>query len=226
MILRTIRRKAESFLPLSLWLKSQRKLSTTELAQLTPEAILNDQVRAACIKRLKLISLTKKSGNDASQAAVLVPLCGKKDNNDATLEDTALRETWEELHIPRDTVDVWGSGNLVERKHVSVLPVLGFIGEVDPKSLPVNTHEVEEAFVQPLEKLCDPQFCRYTQFRDNYTLPTYIGGDHKIWGLTAVITHLVMSALVPGVYKHKIAYLKPIRGESEKSSTSSKAQKS
>lgn len=198
--------------------------------------------------------MTKKSINGVSQAAVLVPLCihngklgllytlrsnkvsmnrgqvsfpgGKKDSNDATLEDTALRETWEELHIPMDTVDVWGSGNLVERKHVSVLPVLGFIGEIDPKNLPVNTHEVEEAFVQPLEKLCDPAFCRYTQFRDNYTLPTYIGGDHKIWGLTAVITHLVMNALVPGVYKHKIAYLKPIKGDSEKTSTSSKAQNS
>lgn len=209
-----------------------------ELAQLTPEAVLNEKVKESCIKRLKHIKMTKRSEGDPNKAAVLVPLCvhngkvgllytlrsekvrmnrrqvsfpgGKKDRDDATLEDTALRETWEELNIPKDIVTVWGSGNFIHRKDVVVMPVIGFIGEIDPKSLNINTHEVEEAFVQPLEKLCDPTLCRYTQFRNNYTLPTYLGGNHKIWGLTAAITHMVMSALLPGVYKHKLAYLKPI----------------
>lgn len=204
--------------------------------------------------------MTKKSNEKPNKAAVLVPLCihngklgllytlrsnkvssnrgqvcfpgGMKDESDATFEDTALRETWEELRIAKDVVDVWGSGNFIERKQVTVLPVLGFIGEVNPSSLQVNTHEVEEAFVQPLEKLCDPGLCRYTQFRNNYTLPTYLGGNHKIWGLTAVITHLVMGALAPGVYRHKLAYLKPIVGSSKEtadvasSKASSEAQKS
>ena len=237
------------------WTRAQRELSTAEVAQLTPEAIINDQVRTECVKRLKLINVTKRPKDNTNKAAVLVPLCihngklgllytlrsnkvstnrgqvsfpgGMKDKTDPTLEDTALRETWEELRIPKDSVDVWGSANLIERKHVTVLPVLGFIGEVNPKKLHVNTHEVEEAFVQPLEMLCEPAHCRFTQFKDNYTLPTYLGGDHKIWGLTAVITHVVLSALIPDVYKHKLVYLKSIDQVKQNSSTStsSEAQK-
>ncbi|KAJ8675283.1 hypothetical protein QAD02_011069 [Eretmocerus hayati] len=234
-----------------LWVKSQRLLSHEGSMQLAPEAILNDQIKTECVKRLKSVHMTKKTKDKVSEAAVLVPLCtyngklgllytlrsnkvranrgqvsfpgGMKDEKDKTLEDTALRETWEELNIARDTVEVWGSGNLIYRKNVTVMPVLGFVGKVDPKSLKVNAQEVQEAFFHPLEKLCDPALCRYTQFRDNYTLPTYLGGEHKIWGLTAVITHLVMSALVPDTYKHKLVYLKPIE---TKSPITSKAQAS
>ncbi|KAL7293862.1 hypothetical protein TKK_0012916 [Trichogramma kaykai] len=219
--------------------KNHKKFSTDKLsACLSPEAILNDNVRTEFIKRLKLIKMTTKVHNTGNEAAVLIPFCihngklgllytlrsnkvstnrgqvsfpgGMKDKGDKCLEDTALRETWEELHIPKDSVEVWGSGNRIERKHVIVTPVVGFIGEVDPKSLKINQQEVEEAFVHPLEKFCDPALCRYTQFRNNYTLPTYLGGNHKIWGLTAVITHIVMNALLPNVYKHKIVNLPPL----------------
>ena len=212
-------------------------------------------MRAACVKRLKLVNMSMKNEEKkTNKAAVLVPLCinngklgflytlrshkvsmnrgqvsfpgGMKDTSDATLEDTALRETWEELRIAKDVIDVWGSASIIQRKDVSVLPVLGFIGEIDPKSLQVNKHEVEEAFVQPLEKLCNPALCRYTQFRNSYTLPTYLGENHRIWGLTAIITHLVMNALVPSVYKHKLAYLQSIEGINNVSSYSNEAQNS
>lgn len=135
---------------------------------------------------------------------------GKHDKTDATLIDTALRETWEELRIPISNVDVWTSSDLFIRKDVSVLPVLGYIGEIDPDKLNINTREVEEAFVLTLKNLCDPSLCRFTQFRNNFTLPTYLGGKHRIWGLTAAITHMMMTALVPDCYTHKITYLKPI----------------
>jgi nudix motif 8 len=205
--------------------------------QLTPEAIINDKVRNACIKRLKYTKVNEKNEDNPHKAAVLVPLCihngklgllytlrsnkvsmnrgqvsfpgGMEDSNDKTLEDTALRETWEELQIPKYSINVWGTANLIKRKHVTVLPVLGYIGEIDPKSLKINKNEVEEAFVQPLEMLCDPKLCGYTHFRNSYILPTYLGGNYKIWGLTAVITHLIMNALVPGVYKHKLPVIQP-----------------
>lgn len=150
---------------------------------------------------------------------------GMKDKNDETLEDTALRETWEELKIPKSSVDVWGSGNLISRRDVTVLPVLGYIGEVDPKKLNVNKSEVEEAFVQPLEKLCDPALSRYTHFRNQYTLPTYLGGSHKIWGLTAIITHVIMSALLPDVYKNKLVFMTPIVGDKKSASNFSEIRK-
>lgn len=205
-------------------------------------------MRAACAKRLKLINTSKVDKDKVNKiAAVLVPLCihdgklgllytlrsnkvsmnrgqvsfpgGMKDKSDETLEDTALRETWEELKISKDSVEIWGSANLISRRDVIVLPVLGFIGDVDPKKLNVNKNEVEEAFVQPLEKLCDPALCRYTQFRNQYTLPTYLGGSHKIWGLTAVITHVIMSALLPNVYKNKLVNLQSVGGDKKNTSS-------
>ena len=149
---------------------------------------------------------TKVSSN---QGQVSFP-GGMYDENDSSLIDTALRETWEELRIPKKNVDVWTSTDLFIRKDVSVLPVLGYIGEIDPAKLNINTHEVEEAFILTLKNLCDPSLCRYTQFRNNFTLPTYLGGKHRIWGLTAAITHLIMNSLVPECYAHKIKYLQPL----------------
>ena len=168
-------------------------------------------------------------------AAVLVPLCmykgelgflytlrsiklasnrgqvsfpgGKKDEKDKSLEQTALRETWEELRIPESEVDVWSSANLIGRKDLNIMPVLGYIGEIDLAKVEINPHEVEEAFVISLEKLCDPAHFRYTQFRNGYQLPAYTGGKYRVWGLTGVITHMIMKALVPEVYKNE---LKPL----------------
>ncbi|XP_014211084.1 nucleoside diphosphate-linked moiety X motif 8-like isoform X1 [Copidosoma floridanum] len=239
MFLRTLRRKAELFSSSSL---SGRKLSSAEKALLSPEALLDGKIRSACVERLQNAQVFKPSKNSAiKSAAVLVPLCihngklgllytlrstkvsmnrgqvsfpgGMKDKNDATLEDTALRETEEELNIARSDIEIWGSGNLIVRKEMAVLPVLGFIGRVEPKSLKVNTNEVEKAFVQPLEKLCDLALCRYTQFRNNYTMPVYLVDNYKIWGLTAAITHIVMQALVPKVYKHNIIRLNLVSRE-------------
>lgn len=233
-------------------IEPQRSLGTSEA--LRPETILTKAIRDSCIKRLKLFKPAKKSEENPNKAAVLVPLCthngqlgllytlrstkvssnrgqvsfpgGMKDVSDKSFEETALRETWEELRIPKDLVDVWGSANLVGRKHVSVMPVLGYIGEIDPKSLQINTDEVEEAFVHSLESLCDPELCRFTQFRNNYTLPTYIGGKHRIWGLTAAITHMVMCSLVPDVYKHKLTFLQSVEDGSKNAMIVGNAQTS
>lgn len=184
----------------------------------------------------------------ASQAAVLVPLCihrgelgllytlrssklnsnrgqisfpgGMHDKTDRDLEETALRETWEELRIPKEKIDVWTGGNFINGKRMNVMPILGYIGEVEPEKLEISPNEVEEAFVVPLNALCESSLCRFTQFRDCYSLPTYLGGKHRIWGLTAVITHLAMSALLPDVYKHKPIYVKPI-GRAKKETSAS-----
>lgn len=217
----------------------RRNLGTFDAGKLKAELVLSNENRKACIRKLKLYKVPKKSDlNPEKEAAILAPLCtykgdlgflytlrsrkvssnqgqvsfpgGMHDENDASLVDTALRETWEELRIPKSDVDVWTSTDLFVRKDVSVMPVLGYIGEIDPAKLNINTREVEEAFVLTLKKLCDPSLCRFTQFRNNFTLPTYLGGKHRIWGLTAAITHMMMNALVPDCYTHKIKYLKPI----------------
>jgi len=185
-----------------------------------------------------------KTNETARKAAVLVPLCayrgelgllytlrsmklssnsgqvsfpgGMKDESDESLEDTALRETWEELRIPAEEVDVWSRTNTIGRRNLSVTPVLGYIGEIDPQKLEVNPHEVDEAFVVSLEKLCDPAHFRFTRFRNGILLPAYTAGKYRVWGLTAAITHMIMKALVPEVYKNELTILPSVDGELSK----------
>ncbi|XP_043268522.1 nucleoside diphosphate-linked moiety X motif 8 [Venturia canescens] len=218
---------------------------------LSPETVLATKNRESCVRKLKLYP-TMKVHKETRMAAVLVPLCsykgelgllytlrsrklssnkgqvsfpgGMKDDNDKSLEVTALRETWEELRIPESQVDVWSQTNIISRKDLSVLPIFGYIGQVDPENLAINHDEVEEAFVISLENLCNPEHFRFTQFRNGMTLPVYLGGKHRVWGLTAAITHMIMKALVPEVYKNKLEILPKL--ESTKCSNTAQNQKS
>lgn len=218
--------------------ESQRGLNTSALEYLKPEVVFSEQSRKSFIEKFKARNSTKDLEKKVNQAAVLVPLCkhegelgflytlrstkltsnrgqvsfpgGMYDDSDRDLEETALRETWEELNIPREKIDVWTSGNMINKKDLHVLPVFGYIGEVDPKKLQINTNEVEEAFFLSLKNLCDPSQYRHTQFRNNYTMPTYLAGKHRVWGFTAVVTHLVLNALVPDAYQHKLVFIPPV----------------
>ncbi|KAK7869661.1 hypothetical protein R5R35_010025 [Gryllus longicercus] len=132
-----------------------------------------------------------------------------------SLEATALREAREELGLAADGVRVWGHGPWVgtARRDAAVLPFVGFVGRVDVRALRLCPHEVEAAFAVPLQRLCDPKLFRYTQFRGSFALPVFTGGEYRIWGLTAIITHTVLKALVPAVYTHHLPKVKhPISG--------------
>lgn len=130
---------------------------------------------------------------------------GMRDDTDVDLQETALRETWEELKIPREKIDVWTTGNLIGKTNVNVMPVLAYIGEVEPEKLEINHDEVEEAFVVSLKKLCDPELIRFTTFRQPViTLPCYLGGKYRVWGFTGAITHMALESLVPHVYEYKV----------------------
>lgn len=144
------------------------------------------------------------------------------DNSDRSLEHAALRETHEELGIKEEDVEVLGSGNLiVSRGETCVLPVLGRIrGDLDLHTLSVNHHEVDEVFAVSLERLCDPNLIGYTQFRNAYSAPVFLGGSRRIWGLTAFITNSILKCLLPvRAYNHKIKYVPPVKGAFSKPRT-------
>nr|CAH7717984.1 unnamed protein product [Callosobruchus chinensis] len=177
----------------------------------------------------------------SKKAAVLIPLCevdgkvallytlrtvhlkshrgqvsfpgGMQDVEDKTLEETALRETKEELGIEADRINIWGSGNVIITKtSTCVLPVIGRIeGELILDKLQVNRDEVEEVFAVPLDRLCHPDLLGYTQFRGSFSMPVFRGGQQRIWGLTALITYMLLSSLLPQqAYSHRIKYVPPI----------------
>ncbi|KAK6626563.1 hypothetical protein RUM44_009037 [Polyplax serrata] len=135
---------------------------------------------------------------------------GKKDKSDRTLLDTALRETFEEIGVATDKVAVWGSGPQIHRPDVIVTPFLGYIGNIRINNLKINTGEVAEVFTATLSHLSEKKNFHSTLFRFNnthvYNTPVYTGTHKRIWGLTAVITHIILSALIPDIYNSNITF--------------------
>ncbi|XP_034501399.1 nucleoside diphosphate-linked moiety X motif 8 isoform X2 [Ailuropoda melanoleuca] len=135
---------------------------------------------------------------------------GKCDPTDQDVVHTALRETHEELGLTVSEEHVWGVLRPVhDRQKATVVPVLAGVGPLDPQSLRPNPEEVDEVFVLPLAHLLQAQnqgythFCRRGHF--SYTLPVFLHGPHRVWGLTAIITEFTLQLLAPGAYQPRLA---------------------
>ncbi|XP_046551186.1 mitochondrial coenzyme A diphosphatase NUDT8-like isoform X2 [Haliotis rubra] len=135
---------------------------------------------------------------------------GKMDDTDRDPVHTALRETWEELGITMETVDIWGSMMALPTRVTGgkVTPVIGYCGEVDVDGLTISEDEVELVFTRTIKSICEPKHNGQTQFRTSpgYTLPVFLGGEHRIWGLTAMILHMALTIIAPGLYRHKLRH--------------------
>uniref|UniRef100_A0A452UAQ8 Nudix hydrolase 8 n=1 Tax=Ursus maritimus TaxID=29073 RepID=A0A452UAQ8_URSMA len=135
---------------------------------------------------------------------------GKCDPTDQDVVHTALRETHEELGLTVPEEHVWGVLRPVhDRQKATVVPVLASVGPLDPQSLRPNPEEVDEVFALPLAHLLQAQnqgythFCRQGHF--SYTLPVFLHGPHRVWGLTAIITEFTLQLLAPGAYQPRLA---------------------
>lgn len=209
----------------------------------TREFLCSPENQASCLDRLRSqpeLRLTKKP--PLKEAAVLIPICvypdgqinilytlrsaklsshvrqvsfpgGVRDPADTSFEDCALRETTEEIGIPRELVTVWGCGQSVYPKHgPSITPVVGIIENYDPKILKINSDEVEKVFTASIRRLCSECGSRHTQYRGMYSAPIYVGFEERIWGITGFLTHLFLSALVPKeYYKRRLKYVTKYR---------------
>ncbi|WP_133470340.1 CoA pyrophosphatase [Paraglaciecola marina] len=112
---------------------------------------------------------------------------GKQEQTDKTLIQTALRETYEEIGIPPEKVDI--VGNLPIYRTISgyeVSPYIGFLP--GPLNLVLDKNEVEETFEVPLTFLLDHQnhLIHWVKRRNDQT-PIYFipWQQHNIWGATA-----------------------------------------
>ncbi|XP_014648560.1 PREDICTED: nucleoside diphosphate-linked moiety X motif 8, mitochondrial [Ceratotherium simum simum] len=142
---------------------------------------------------------------------------GKCDPTDRDVVHTALRETHEELGLAVPEEHVWG---ILQPTHdqvkASVVPVLASVGPLDPQSLRPNPEEVDEVFALPLAHLLQAKNQGYTHFRQgglfSYTLPVFLHGPHRVWGITAVITEFTLQLLAPGAYQPRLAIPQLSRG--------------
>jgi len=105
-------------------------------------------------------------------------------------EQAALRETWEELGVYRDRIQIIGSLTplYIPPSNFCIYPVVAAAS--GPLSFKPHPEEVAEVIEVPLGHLMDPHNLR----RESWTIggqpvevPFYRFSDHKIWGATAMV---------------------------------------
>lgn len=189
-----------------------------KLNRLTPQQI---------VERLGWVGNTRVGEwGAAHQAAVLVPLLmyeqewhllltkrtdilathkgqisfpgGRAETGDRTPEDTALRETREEVGIADKYIEVAGKLDpFVTHYGVSITPVVGFLQW--PVAMTLSTDEVSRVLTAPLAWFADPDNLetRIHVEPDGFQRPVFYYVDYNgdtVWGITAhIIDSLIQS---------------------------------
>lgn len=115
---------------------------------------------------------------------------GMYEEEDNTLENTALRESQEETGLDKAKVNILGPiDTVVSRFNVSVTPFVGIVP--DDIELNDNSDEIEACFRVPLSFLLEDKRHRNDEINRNgdiFFMPAYQYDSYIIWGLTAMIT--------------------------------------
>lgn len=133
---------------------------------------------------------------------------GRKDANE-TVQQTALRESWEEIGLDPNAVDILGilPGAPDRTMKSLTVGVVGFLGEFNELELTINKDEVAHLFTVPIETLLSDEVAKRQYFRvgnqpskSDYEMPVYLTESHvghRVWGFTAIQTNLTLSILLP-----------------------------
>lgn len=126
---------------------------------------------------------------------------GSSDPDDISLEATALREAWEEIHLAHTQVEVLGAlpPLFTVVSNFWVTPIVGWLASGLPRLAP-NPEEVEEIIEAPVAALADPAiFHEETWVRDGIArvVHFYDYGSYRIWGLTGRILSTLLALLPP-----------------------------
>ena len=200
----------------------------TRVFLLTREAVAAGLARPAPPpepKDLHVISL--KEGSRVTDAAVLVPLVhrgsglnilftkrtahlddhagqisfpgGRVEALDATREETALRETEEEIGLPREAVTLLGRlPNYEIPSGFRITPVVGWIES--PFDLALDAFEVESVFEAPLAHFLNPSNYQRREYHFRGRHRHYMAIPYEgryIWGATAGMLYALCRVLEP-----------------------------
>ena len=125
---------------------------------------------------------------------------GQVEEDDENWIATALRETEEEVGVPRNMVEVLGEITRVyiPPSNFLVQPVIGFTS-IRPDFIP-HDKEVDELLEVPVSAFCDPKNLRTTQVQARgaaMQVPAFHMGKNIVWGATAMmiseITYMLTS---------------------------------
>ncbi|WP_438863137.1 CoA pyrophosphatase [Neptunicella sp.] len=112
---------------------------------------------------------------------------GRYETTDANLQHTALRETYEEIGLASEQIEI--IGQLPSFKTISRYQVTPFIGFVQPPvDLQPDPDEVAQIFEVPLAYLMDRknhQTHWITRQQKRHPINMIVWQDQQIWGVTA-----------------------------------------
>jgi 8-oxo-dGTP pyrophosphatase MutT (NUDIX family) len=143
------------------------------------------------------VLLTQRTETLRSHSGQVAFPGGRIDPTDASPEDAALRETFEEIGVPASAIEVIGRmPDYVTGSGYRIVPVLGIV--TPPFELAINEHEVDAVFEVPLGFLMTVanhnRESRIWQGKERfyYTMPY---GERFIWGVTAGIIRTLYERL-------------------------------
>ncbi len=158
--------------------------------------------------RAPAIILTRRALTMNSHAGEVAFPGGKKDVADADLLVTALRESEEEIGLPRALVQVVGQMSpLRSRAGLKVTPWVGIVPH-DVQLTP-NPHELDAIFQVPLAYFLEnpPQYEHRVRWMErDFVMPGWHYEGQIIWGLTAYI----IADLLNVVYDADLAMSMPM----------------
>ncbi|WP_040250985.1 NUDIX hydrolase [Psychroserpens mesophilus] len=145
-----------------------------------------------------LILILRKTYKGVHSAQVGFP-GGKLEDNDLDLEVTALRETHEEVGVPRDAVEVLKrmTPMYIPPSNFTVHPFFG-VTQQTPKFIKQD-EEVEDLIEVPLSHFLDESTVFQTTVPTSYDLrvevPAFKLNNHVVWGATAMMLSEVKDLL-------------------------------
>ncbi len=154
--------------------------------------LITDEVSPQIIFTLRAKHLTYHAGEVCFPGGMWEP-------QDATLLESALRETHEEIGLPPHLVDVLGA--LLERQTRSGTVVTPFVAYIPADyGFEPNPAELDSLFTIPLEQFMVGLQIRTDIFEHNdqqFHRPAYAYQDYEIWGFTAAVTADLLALLRP-----------------------------
>jgi 8-oxo-dGTP pyrophosphatase MutT (NUDIX family) len=137
-----------------------------------------------------LVFIVRKSYNGVHSGQIGFP-GGKPENEDKNLQQTALRETWEEIGVKPIAIEtVCPLTNLyIPPSNFNVYPFIGY-SKITPK-FKLQPSEVESIVEIPIHKLLEDSFQIHTKVSTSYgptvQVPAFNFDGYIIWGATAMI---------------------------------------
>lgn len=180
-------------------LSAHAKMAPAErLPTLDPENYKNRNPRNSAVMMLFYpkndkthLALIKRSAYPGTHSSQISFPGGKAEVYDINLEATALRETFEEIGVSPDDINVVMpfSTIYIPPSNFLVAPFLG-VALIEPEFKP-NADEVVSIIELSLDVLLDDSIVIETEMQTSYSqkivVPAFKVGEHIVWGATAMI---------------------------------------